>query len=223
MQVALLGKTNCALYLIYVGCVALCIKRTGPVLEQKLSRRVIEMAYAYQFDWRYPKLFGITIDDVENTADKVTAVRRSIAYFFFEIVEQASTYFTPDRPVSEVSFIINLTRHLCGAKHRRVVDQWVKGIIGRMDAIAPFSGHNEPSIYEYPDRTSWEAATRQTHGRPLPPEVLDLSRDLTGADLDAMASGWLHQIDPAANPLLQPPVEVLAKGFEGVPYRVGPG
>lgn len=221
LQVALLKKTNCALYMIYIGCVGLCIKRTGTIIEQKLSRRTVEMAYAYQFDWRYPKLFGITIEDVENKADKVTAVRRSIAYFFFQIVKQASTFFTPDRPVSEVSFMINLTRHLCGPTNAKTIDGWVQGMIERMNAIAAFPGHNNPSIYDYPDRQSWEAATLQTHGTPLPPEVLDLSADLSQTNLRALAGAWLNKLDPAVNPLLQPPEAVLAKGFQGIPYRDG--
>lgn len=222
LQVALMKKTNCALYLIYIGCVGLCIKRTGPIIEQKLSHRVLEMAYVYQFDWRYPKLFGITIDDVENTSDKVTAVRRSIAYFFFEIVKNASTFFSPVQPVSEVSFIINLTRHLCGESNKDVVDGWVQGLIERLNGIAPWTGQNDPSIHDYPDRFSWEAATLQTHGRPLPPEVLDLSFDVSGADLQTMAAAWLNGIDPSANPLLQPPEVLVSKGFQGTPYKAGP-
>lgn len=222
LQVALTGKTNCALYLIYMGCIAICIKRTQFILDQRLNPMLLEQVFAYQYDWRYPKPFGITIDDVENLDDKTTAIRRSLLYFFFEIVGKAKTFFAPVRPVSEISFIINLTRHLCGKENASVVDGWVAGIIERMNQIAPFTGHNDPVIYNYPDRESWEAAARQTHGTPLPPEVLDLARDLSGLDLATMATNWLFQIDPEVNPLLQPADVVIAKGFQGIPYRTGP-
>jgi hypothetical protein len=219
LQGALMRKTNCALYLIYIGCVSLCIKRTGPVLDQKLSRYLLGMAYAYQFDWRYPKLFGITIDDVENKEDKVTAVRRSIAYFFFEIVGQASSFFTPQQVVHDVSYMIQLTRHLCGKANRKVVNAWLEGLIERLNQVAPLTIQHKPSIYDYPDRAAWEAATRQTHGKPLPLELLDLGLDLAGADLDVMATAWLRGLDPLANPLLQPADVLVAKGFQGIPYR----
>lgn len=220
LQDALQGKTNCALYMIYVGCVGFCIRRTAPVLEQKLNLRLIEQIYCYQFDWRYPKLFGITVTDVEDRKDRVTAIRRSIAYFFFQMVKRMPSYYLSGRPIADTSFIINLTRFLCGPENQAAFDAWLTGMIARLNQIATCDIYPSPKLVDYPDRAAWEAATRLTHGKPLPPEVLDLGFDPASADLLAMAYGHLNTINPADNPLLTPADDLIAKGFTGTPYRI---
>lgn len=215
---ALLKKTNCALYMIYLGCVGLCHQRTASVFDQKLNLLLMEQIFAYQFDGRYPKTFGITIDDVEDTADKTRAVRRSIAFFFFELLERAPGGFLSERPIMDIAHMIHLTRYLCGAPNADAVDGWLRGMIDRLNALAPSPVDHSPFIDDYPDRESWEAATAETHGTPLPLEVLDLALDLTGLDLAARAAAELAEIDPDQNQLLVPPAALLAEGFAGRPY-----
>ncbi|MBL9072903.1 hypothetical protein [Tabrizicola sp.] len=215
---ALLKKTNCALYMIYLGCVGLCHRRTASVFDQKLNLLLMEQIFAYQFDGRYPKTFGITIDDVDDTSDKARAVRRSIAYFFFELLERAPGGFLSERPIMDIAYMIHLTRHLCGAPNAAAVDGWLRGLIQRLNEIAPSLVQHSPFLYDYPDRESWAAATAETHGAPLPLEVLDLALDLSGLDLVARATEELAGIDAAQNQLLVPPGALLAEGFDGRPY-----
>ena len=223
LQEALLGKTNCALYMLYLGCVGLCHQRTAPMFDQKLNRLLMEQIFAYQFDYRYAKTFGITIEDVDDTSDKIRAVRRSIAYFFFEIVERCPTFFMSERPIADVGFMVNLTRHLCGQANARIVDGWIRGLVERMALAAPSTVKHSPFIYDFPDRASWEAAARETHGSPLPLEFLDLGRDLAEVDLSMQTSLQLEQIDPSQNQLLTPVADLVASGFVGTPYRNGAG
>ncbi|MDP3195612.1 hypothetical protein [Tabrizicola sp.] len=215
---ALLKKTNCALYMIYLGCVGLCHQRTASVFDQKLNLLLMEQIFAYQFDGRYPKTFGITIDDVDDTSDKVRSVRRSIAFFFFELLERAPGGFLSERPIMDIAHMIHLTRHLCGTQNAAAVDGWLRGIIERLNTVAPLTVEHSPFLYDYPDRESWAAATVETHGTPLPLEVLDLALDLSGLDLVARATEELAEIDPAQNQLLVPPATLLAEGFVGRPY-----
>ncbi len=221
LQVALLKKTNCSLYMIYLGCVGLCHQRTASMFDQKLNLLLMEQIFAYQFDYRYVKTFGITIEDVDDTSDKIRAIRRSIAYFFFEILERAPSYFVSGRPVADVSFIINLTRFICGPVNRPTVDNWVRGIIGRMDVIAASTVIHSPYVDDFPDRLSWELAASETHGAPLPLEVLDLSLEMAGIDFSARAASQLATIDPSQNQLFVPVDELVAAGFVGTPYRIG--
>ena len=221
LYAALLKKTNCALYMIYLGCVGLCHQRTASVFDQKLNLLLMEQIFAYQFDGRYPKTFGITIDDVDDTVDKARAVRRSIAFFFFELLERAPGGFLSERPIVDVAHMIHLTRHLCGKSNAETVDTWVRGMVARMDVIAPSVVDHSPYIYDFPDRESWAAATAETHGTPLPLEVLDLKQDLQGLDLAARAVAQLAEIEPDQNQLLVPAATLLAEGFEGQPYRRG--
>jgi hypothetical protein len=218
LHAALLKKTNCALYMIYLGCVGLCHQRTETVFDQKLNVLLMEQIFAYQFDGRYPKTFGITIEDVDDTTDRGRAVRRSIAYFFFEILERAPGVFLSTRPVADIGFMINLTRHLCGPANAAIVDDWVRGIISRMDLLARSTVEHSPYVYHFPDRESWAEAAAETHGSPLPLEVLDLSRDPSSLDLSALATSELALIDPSQNQLLVPVADLIAEGFVGRPY-----
>lgn len=220
LQKSLLGKTNCALYTIYNGCVGFCIKRTISALDQRISRLLVEHIFCYQFDWRYAKTFGVTIDQVDDKKDRVTALRRSVAYYFFEIVESMPSFFQSNSPVAEVSFMINFTRHLLGEKNASVFDDWVATMIARMDRIAAFKETPSPSIYDYPSRDEWEATILRVHGEPLPLEVLNLDFDPAGKDLRALAVAELNSINAAENPLLAPPELLRERGFKGTPYRL---
>jgi hypothetical protein len=220
LQKALLDKTNCALYLLYIGCTGFCINRTVSVLEQKLSRRLVEQIFCYQFDWRYPKLFGITSTSINDTGDRVSAIRRAIAFYFFEIVERMPSFFLSGRPTADVGFMVNLTRHLMGNENRPIFDNWVETMIAKMDGIAPFTDHPSPKLADYASRSEWEATVRKVHGAPLPLDVLDPDFDPGGKDLRALAVAQLNRVDAAANPLLTPGDVLLAQGFQGTPYRL---
>lgn len=220
LQQSLLDKTNCALYMIYIGCVGFCINRTAFVLDQKLSRRLVEQIFCYQFDWRYPKLFGITSTSINDTSDRVSAIRRAIAFYFFEIVERMPTFFLSGRPTADVGFMINLTRHLMGSDNRPVFDDWVASMIARMNVIAPFTDHPSPKISDYESRSEWEATVQKVHGTPLPLEVLDPRFDPAVKKLRSLAIGQLNSVDAAANPLLATPELLRERGFKGTPFRL---
>jgi hypothetical protein len=217
---ALTGKTNCGLYAIYLGCVGFCINRTVTTLDQRISHLLVEQIFCYQFDWRYAKTFGITINQVDDKKDRVTAIRRSVAYYFFEVVESMPSFFQSNSPLAETSFMINFTRHLLGEKNVSIFDDWVARMIARMDEIAKFTETPSPSIHDYPSRRDWEEQVLRVHGTPLPLEVLDPEFDLKGRDLRALAIAQLNSINPTENPLLATPELLHERGFTGTPYRL---
>ena len=220
LQKALLDKTNCALYAIYIGCVGFCKLRTEAVLDQTMNRSLAEQIFCYQFDWRYPKLFGLPITMVDEKAELISAVRRSVGFYFFEIVERTPSFFHSGRPTADVSFMINLTRFLLGDENQRVFDSWVESMIARMDEIAPYKDHPSPRLSDYTSREEWEATVLQVHGQPLPLNVLDPEFDPTAQDLRALAIANLNAINPTNNPLLAPPELLRERGFTGTPYRL---
>lgn len=220
LQKALLNKTNCALYMIYIGCVGFCSARTITALDQKMNNSLIEQIFCYQFDWRYPKLFGLPITMVDSGAERISAIRRSVAFYFFDIVERMPSFFNSNSPIADVSFMINLARHIAGRENQDIFDSWVEKMIARMDVIAPFHEHPSPKLSDYASREEWEDTVRKVHGDPLPMEVLNLSFDPTGKDLRALAVAELNSIDPAGNPLLATPDLLRERGFKGTPYRL---
>jgi hypothetical protein len=222
LQKALLNKTNCALYMIYIGCVGLCSARTVTALDQKINTCLVEQIFCYQFDWRYPKPFGLPITMVDSGAERISAIRRSVAFYFFEIVERMPSFFNSNSPIADVSFMINLARHIVGAENQQVFDAWVEQMIQRMDQIAAFSEHPSPKLSDYGSRQEWEATVLKVHGAPLPLEVLNLAFDPTGKDLHGLAVAELNSINAAENPLLATPEQLKARGFTGTPYRLAP-
>lgn len=208
LQKALSYTTSCGLYLLYIGCIGLMSRRMLPVMNLNLNAALAEQIFCYQFDWRYPKPFGITLADIEENPDRVLALRRTIPYFFFEAIRRTNGFFLSTSPVADVSFVVNLTRHVCGSENAATVDAWLKDFIERLGSIAPNATPTVPVLQDYPTRADWEREALRNHGHPLPLIVLDLTHSLEGSDLAALAGAEMRSIVPADNPLLQPP-EVL--------------
>lgn len=219
---ALSNTTSCGLYLLYIGCVGLISKRLATVMDTNLNRCLAEQIFAYQFDWRYPSTYGITLTDIDENPDKIAAIRRMAPYFFFDIIERTHGYFVSVPPIGDLGYVVNLTRHLCGRENKKAIDAWTKRLIERLDELAPRDVYELPVLQEFPTRAAWETAVRAIHGRPLPIEILDVDRELAPADLAPLAAAQLARIDPAQNRLLRPAAELLAAGFVGTPYRATP-
>ena len=215
----LAGITCCGLYQLYIGCIGLITLRMSPIMNTNLNRCLAEQIFAYQFDWRYPSTFGITLTDIDENSDKVAAIRRLVPYFFFDFIEGTNGYFVTSAPLREIGFIVNLTRHLCGSVNKEVVDLWLKRVIDRLKKVAPCHTFDQPILQDYPDRASWESAVRVIHGQPLPIEVLDLRSEPDPVQFASLASRQLSAIDPADNPLLKSPAELIVAGFISQPYR----
>lgn len=221
LQGALLNKTCCGLYLLYIGCVGLITKRMVPIMNTNLNRCLTEQIFAYQFDWRYPSTYGITLTDIDENPDKIAAIRRLVPYFFFDFIERTNGYFLSQAPIADIGFVINLTRHLCGDENKRVVDGWIEGMVERLDKIAYCPNVVGPVLQDFESRSEWEAAVRVIHGQPLPVEVLDMSIKLDPRGFRDSALGQLRTIDPNVNSLLRREEELRALGFVGVPYGFG--
>jgi hypothetical protein len=219
LQVALTEKTNCALYIICAGCVGLCLKRTANVIAPGTNIYLPEQIFAYQFDWRYPRVMVIDLDDIEDRKNRAAAIQQSIPYFFSDMVSRLPSFFLAESPFESTAFMINFTRHICGKANKKVVDRWVRQMIERLDVVAPQMEELSDSIFDYPSREEWEAAVRVIHGMPLPPEIMDTEWNCGSADLLALANGHLSAIDAIGNPLLVPPEVLIANGFSGHPYQ----
>ncbi|MGL4237212.1 hypothetical protein [Tabrizicola sp.] len=225
LQKELSYTTSCGLYLLYIGCTGLMSRRMVQVMNINLNNALSEQIFCYQFDWRYPKPFGITLADIEENPDRVLALRRTVPFFFFEAIRRSNGFFLSTSPVADIAFVVNLTRHVCGKENAITVDGWIKGFIDRLGEIAPNPNPTAPVLQEFPTRADWEREALRNHGTPLPLGVLDLRQSLAGADLATLAAEDMRKVVPADNPLLQPPEALVAQGlaepYSGLPYQVG--
>lgn len=223
LQGALLNKTCCGLYLLYIGCVGLISKRMEPIMNTNLNRCLTEQIFAYQFDWRYPSTYGITLTDIDENPDKIAAIRRMVPYFFFDFIERTNGFFVSQAPIADIGFVVNFTRHLCGEENRPTVDGWIRRMIERLDEIAYCPIVVGPVLQDFPTRAEWEDVVKVIHGQPLPIEVLDMSLKVDRERFRDSALAQLRSIDPMVNSLLRPEEELLALGFDGVHYGKGAG
>lgn len=202
LQVALTDKTNCALYMICAGCIGLCLKRTATVLDQSRNAFLPELIFAYQFDWRYARVELIDLEIVEDRKNKPEAIQAAIGYFFIDAITRLPDFFLAENPFENTAFMINLTRHLCGTDNKLIVDNWVRVMIKRLDEVAAQTEELSSSIYDYQSLEDWEAAVRIIHGKPLPPEILDLGWMPESVDLSALAELHFSEVDWDRNPFL---------------------
>jgi hypothetical protein len=209
----LLRLTHCANYLVCIGSLGVALRRSHVVIDPKLKLLLAEVLFAYQVDWRYPKPFGITITDMD-AARREMGLRRAFAFEFFELIEQTPSYFSCVNPFSTTSSIVTLTRHLLG-KQAAAYNAWLAGVIDRLARVAK-NPTPKASIYlrHYPSEKAWKAAIDVRHGRPLPLELLDLSREMPPeTKWPALVAATFAHLSPENNKLLQPRATLIKRGL----------
>jgi hypothetical protein len=204
--------THCANYLVCIGSLGVALRRSHAVMDPKLKLLLAEVLFAYQIDWRYPKPFGITITDMDAARPEI-GLRRAFAFQFFELIEQTPSYFSCVDPFFTASSIVALTRHLLG-KQAAAYNTWLAGVIDRLAKVAT-NPTPKASIYlhHYPSEKAWKAAIDLRHGRPLPLELLDLSREMPPeSKWRALVAATFAHLSPGNNPLLQPRATLIKRG-----------
>lgn len=205
--------THCASYLVCIGSLGVALRRSHAVIDPKLKLLLAEAIFAYQLDWRYPKPFGIVITDMDERPFAL-GVRRAFAFEFFELLDRTQTYFSTSHPWPTASSIVVLTRYLLG-KQAAVYDAWLAALIKRLTKVAP-NPTPKASIYlhHYPSEKAWRAAVDLRHGRPLPLELLDLSREMPPeSKWPALVAATFARLSPANNQLLQPRATLIKRGL----------
>lgn len=205
--------SHCANYLVSIGSLGVALRRSHAVMDPKLKRLLAEVLFAYQLDWRYPKPFGITITDMDTSSPEI-GLRRAFAFQFFELIEQTPSYFSTVSPFFVTSSIIALTRHLLG-KQAATYNAWLAGVIDRLVKVAT-NPTPRASIYlhHFPSEKAWKAAIDVRHGRPLPLELLDLSRELPPQPKwPALVGATFAHLSPGKNPLLQQRATLIKRGL----------
>ena len=157
---------------------------------------------------------------VEANPDKIAAIRRTIPYFFFQLIKGTNGYFHSPPSISEIGFVMNMTRHLGGKENKAVIETWMKAMIERLDHVAAIAAEDDgPVLQDFETRSEWEQAVLAIHGRPLPIELLDPESKVDPLQFDQLACAALARIDPTENPLLVPVADLVAMGFTAAPYR----
>lgn len=211
--IKLMRLTHCASYLVCIGSLGVALRRSHGLMDPKLKLLLAEALFAYQLDWRYPKSFGIVITDMDERPFAL-GLRRAFAFEFFELLDRTPTYFSTHHPWSTASSIVVLTRYLLG-KQAAAYDAWLAALIKRLSKVATNpTPKASVSLRDYPSRKAWEAAVDVRHGRPLPLELLDLSREIPPEKTwPALVASTFARLSPKTNQLLQPHATLIKQGL----------
>lgn len=218
LKEALCFKTNAALYSLYSGTLIWSAARLEGKIDTGPLFCLAEALYAWQQDWRWfrrPQRIP-DLDDMD-AADRPTAT----VMYLCDLIHQDHIYenrmWSTEPMFSTVAEAITLTRYNLPASAIPAFDGWVEAMIARLDSIAPFDEQgNTPELPEgdTKERRSW---TAKVMGRPLPPSVLDLRKEVDVASFPAEWAETIASLDWQSNPYLALPRSQPADRADGVP------
>lgn len=217
---AMIDKTQAALHAIYAGVLVWVSRRLRAKTDTRPLDELAEMLLCYQHDAAYvrmpekrPRIYA------SSRADRFEGTVIYLGYQIFYALSNNDARWPLAPHWNEVAHAITLARYQMGAKHQRAFDAWTRGIIARMDAIAPLPEHKDLRLeVESPEQQS--AQRRLVMGAPIAPQLLDLRVAVEGFDSSAASREFLRTVDWANNRYLQPP-EAIALSSGGAAYREG--
>lgn len=212
------GITNCGLYVLQAGCAAIFAQRTEGVFDQRLNRSMVDAFFAYQFDWRYYKNYDFS-DEGLKKLEPARRWRASISHCFNAPLHPGARGFLYTPMAAAADYVVRVTRQVLDASDHASFDAWLVGVLERLHRHAERWDRTHPRINDCKSPEAFDAEARKNHGAPLPLELLDLSFDLDGANLDALAAARLKTIDPTNNARLRVESELRELRFQGTPYR----
>jgi len=214
---ALMGKTNCGLYVLLCGSLVWAARRLEFVANTKPLLQMAEALLCYQDDPRY---------FAENGPSHLTSPLPPAQEAVETLCYETSAIFmeTPGRhssrpPVQAVENVVSVTRHILGPDWQKAFRTWVTDSIATLNAVAPNPHQDFRSRYDFGSAEDWDAYKRLNMGRPLPLDVLVPGESHDPGELSRRFAAFLAEVRPAENPYLVPAEAMLALGFVGQPYQ----
>jgi hypothetical protein len=214
---ALMGKTNCGLYVLVSGTLVWAARRLEFVADIRPLLQMAEMLLCYQDDPRY-----FAEDGPSHLTRPLPPAQEAVETLCYET--SAIFMATPGRhasrpPIQAVENVASVTRFVLGPDGQKSFRKWMTDAIARLDGIAPNPHQDFRSRYDFGSAEEWEAYKQLNMGPPLPLDVL-VQGDVSDAAVCATRFGqFLAQVDPSTNPYLASTETMLGLGFVGTPYR----
>jgi hypothetical protein len=122
------------------------------------------------------------------------------------------------QPIMPAFHMANIIQFILPKSATAQYADWLKATCQRLDVIAKVPDLEVPVYSEFQSEQAYDAYCAPRRGPPLPPVVLDPNVDLTNLDLAAESARFIATLDHTKNRYLKSPDEMLAEGFEGIPY-----
>jgi hypothetical protein len=173
--------------------------RFRPYFEELVLLQYVEAVWAGIIDWKYLRPRNDVAAAPDYLDDWQGAVRGPIIMtfnFLDEVIEGAKQPMTAGGSCASLG---QLTEYVMPEPD--LFKEWRRFAIGRLSALYPRQGDTDP-------------------GPPMPREVLDPALDYRPDMAVELMRGFLQKLDPAQNPFLRSPEEMVTEGFTGTPYTL---
>jgi hypothetical protein len=214
---ALMGKTNCGLYVLMSGTLVWAARRLEFVADIRPVLQMAEALLCYQDDPRY-----FAEDGPSHLTSPLPAAQEAVETLCYET--SAVFMATPGRhasrpPIQAVENVVSVARFVLGSDGQKSFRKWLTDSIARLDAIAPNPHQDFRSRYDFGSAEDWEAYKALNMGPPLPLDALASGDALGPEGLADQFARFLTSVDPSGNPYLASAETMLALGFVGAPYQ----
>lgn len=214
---ALMGKTNCGLYVLLSGTLVWAARRLEFVADIRPLLQMAETLLCYQDDPRY-----FAEDGPSHLTSPLPPAQEAVETLCYET--SAIFMATPGRhasrpPIQAVENVASVTRFVLGSDGQKPFRKWMTDSIARLDEIAPNPHQDFRSRYDFGSAEEWEAYKILNMGEPLPLDVLLPGGASDPAGRAERFARFLASVDSSTNPYLASAETMLALGFVGTPYQ----
>lgn len=214
---ALMGKTNCALYVLLCGSLVWAARRLEFVAETKPLLQMAEALLCYQDDPRYfaedgPSHLTVALPPAQEAVE--TLCYETSAIFMATPGRHASR-----PPIQAVENVVSVTRHVLGPDWQKAFRKWVTESVAKLDVIAPNTHQDFRGRFDFGSVEDWEAYKALNMGPPLPLDVLVVDGPTDAADRSRSFATFISAVESSGNPYLASSEVMLGLGFVGTPYE----
>jgi hypothetical protein len=158
----------------------------------------IEATWAGIIDWRY--LVPLSRADAAPRKREWTGPERGPIYSTFHLLADVAWRARKPSYTAEASSCLSaLAAHVLADPAPFL--EWRKEVMRRLITVYPFD-------------------LKDRGGPPVPRELLDPEYDFRPGLSKQLLSGFLQSLDHTRNPFLRSPAEMIADGFQGMPYQL---
>lgn len=207
---ALLGKTNCALFVLTAGTLVWAARRMDRIADVLPALCMSEALLCYQDDANYVR--RDRPNHLESAMTKQREIIETLCYETTAIFQATPGEHSSRPPIQAAENVISVTRHILGLDWEGPFRDWVKSTLSRLDQIAANPSQTFLSAYDFESDDDFAKYIIRNVGPPLPISVCDTGVSPEPASLRRQYDEFLGGVDWTSNPYLAPPEMMRALG-----------
>jgi hypothetical protein len=214
----LAGTTTTAQIAMCAGILSWGAWRLKGHVEVEHNFELAEAAFAYVVDWRYVDRDAGPRGKAPDQPPALSAMKQLNRFMRLGLNQDKywDSYF---QPVWETFHSAHIVRHILPNAMRSDFESWLATLVGRIKSHWAKPDEEFRRKDTFPNAKEREQFISRHRGRPVPREILDPRFEYQEEDSPRLIGEFLARLNPQTNRYLRSPENMLALGFEGVPYH----